>query len=474
MNFKMLVCNLEKTSVLAGSNSLSLLILTDQQPLINRRLKSMKPLLLIPAILLCQFTAVLKGGEPLVALKPTKPLKQIDFRDPVPFGLKPVEYGTGPLSDPVSRLNEQLTDRKSELKFDSDWGYLRDVLKQLDIPESSQLMVYSKTALNPRLINPENPRVVYFNDDVYLGWVPGARSMELASVDPLRGTIFYELELKQSPNPRFVRSERCLACHAGDSSLRVPGLLVRSFITDGRGRPISGYSRITHEKPLQKRWGGWYVTGTHGEMVHLGNLFGRDIVEESRANPAMRANLTQLDSFLDTAKYLNPHSDLVAHLVFDHQVHGHNLITRVSMEQQLQLESNARQQLVRYLLFLDEALLEGPLKGTSGYQSWFTQQGKRDSRQRSLKDFDLKTRLFRYRLSYLIYTEGFKQMPTEARTLVFKDIYAFLTADESQLEQDWDVAPQAFPIQERQAILEIVAETLDPLPEFWKSLDSRN
>lgn len=429
----------------------------------------MNPCLLTTGILLSLLVNLARGEEPLVAPKPIKPLKQIDFRDPVPYGLKPVEYGTGPLHDPVTQLNAQLARHTRKLNFDPEWGYLRDVLRQLEIPESSQLMVYSKTALNPRIINPENPRVIYFNDDVYVGWVPGARSMELASVDPLRGTIFYELELKQTEQPRFVRSERCLACHAGDSSSRVPGLLVRSFLTDGHGRPISGYSQITHDKPLEKRWGGWYVTGTHGEMRHLGNLFGRDTVAAAKANPDLRSNLTHVDQFFDTGKYLTPHSDLVAHLILDHQVHGHNLITRVSMESQLGLESDARQRLVRYLLFLDEAALSAPVQGTTDYQNWFSQQGQRDSRGRSLKDFDLKKRLFQYRLSYLIYTAGFKQMPAAARSRVLGDIYEFLNADDSALKEDWDVDPAAFPRAERAAILQIVAETLQPLPEFWKT-----
>lgn len=424
------------------------------------------PLLRV-GILLLLLVGNLSGEEPLVA---TKPVRQIDFRDPVPYGLQPVAYGTGTLTDPVTLLNEQLVQQKRELKFDSEWGYLREVLKQLQLPESSQLMVYSRTALNPRIINPDNPRVVYFNDDVYLGWVPGARSMELASIDPLRGTIFYELDLKASAKPRFVRSDRCLACHAGDSSLRVPGLLVRSFLTDDHGRPISGYSQISHDKPLEKRWGGWYVTGTHGDMLHLGNVFGRETIEEFRTNPALRGNLTHVDQFFDTTKYLSPHSDLVAHLVLDHQVHAHNLITRVGMEYQLGLESDARQRLVRYLLFLDEAPLTAPVKGTSGYQEWFARQGKRDSQGRSLKDFELKTRLFQYRLSYLIYTDGFQKMPAGARLRILMDIYEFLNADNSMLKADWDVEPQNFPITERQAILQIVAETLDKLPEFWKTI----
>ncbi len=419
--------------------------------------------------LLVNMTARLSAHEPLVALKPHEMVKEIEFRDPIPYGLKPVEYGLGELTDPVSMLNQKLSAGTLNLQHDSEWGYLREVLKYLKIPESSQLMVYSKTALNPRLIKPTNPRVVYFNDDLYLGWVPGATAMELASVDPLKGTIFFELQAKPTAKPQFIRSDRCLSCHAGGSSLRVPGLLVRSFLTDLHGRPISGYSQISHDKPLEKRWGGWYVTGTHGEMVHLGNVFGKEAIEESKANPAYLTNLKQIDQFVDTSKYLNPHSDLVAHLILDHQVHGHNLITRVSMEEQLRLKSDVEDRLLRYLLFLDEAELAGPLKGTTTYQSWFEEQGKRDSLGRSLKDFDLKTRLFRHRLSYLIYTDSFNKMPPSARLRILREIYAFMNATDSELKQEWDVSPEDFPLQERQAIVQIVAGTLPDCPEFWKT-----
>jgi len=158
----------------------------------------------------------------------------------------------------------------------------------------------------------------------------------------------------------------------------------------------------------------------------------------------------------------------VAHLILDHQVHGHNLITRVSMEQQLGLRSDVEARLLRYLLFLDEAELAGPLKGTTDYQTWFEKQAKRDSHGRSLKDFDLKTRLFRFRLSYLIYTDSFSKMPAAARSRILREIYSFLNASDAELKQAWEVRPADFPLQERQAIVQIVAETLENLPDFWK------
>lgn len=443
-------------------------MLTHQRILINCRCESKSKQLFLLTAFLLTITVDVSADEPLIAPKPTEPRKEIDFKDSIPFGLKPVEYGTGALSDPVSSMNQRLKEKTQKLVYDSEWGYLRSVLKSLNIPESSQLMVFSKTALNPRLIKPTNPRVVYFNDDVYVGWVPGARAMELASVDPLRGSIFFELDAKAATQPQFVRTEQCLSCHGGSSSLRIPGLLVRSFLTDLHGRPISGYSQISHDKMLSKRWGGWYVTGTHADMVHLGNLFGKEAIEESKADPAYRANLEHIDPFVDTSKYLTPHSDLVAHLILDHQVHGHNLITRVSMEEQLRLKSDVEDRLLRYLLFLDEAELAGPLKGTTEYRTWFEKQGKRDSHGRSLKDFDLKTRLFRFRLSYLIYTDSFSKMPAPARLRILREIYSFLNATDAELEQVWDVKPADFPLQERQAIVQIIAETLGNLPEFWK------
>ena len=114
-----------------------------------------KPVM-ITGVLLLFFSSLVKAEEPLVAPKPAEPVKEIDFRDPIPFGLPPVEYGLGEHSDPASRLDQELAARTRKLNYEPQWGYLRDVLKALQISESSQLMVF------------------YFNDNVYVGWVPGA------------------------------------------------------------------------------------------------------------------------------------------------------------------------------------------------------------------------------------------------------------------------------------------------------------
>jgi hypothetical protein len=238
--------------------------------------------------------------------------------------------------------------------------------------------------------------------------------------------------------------------------------MVRSFVTDARGKPISGYSRVTHETAFRKRWGGWYVTGTHGEQPHSGNIFGDDLRERARKEPLVRVNLTDLSPFFDTDAYLTPHSDIVAHLVLDHQSHGHNLLTRVNYEARLGRRSDAEERLVRYLLFVDEAPLEAPVAGTSGYADWFERQGPRDSRGRSLRQFDLKTRLFKYRLSFLIHTEAFRALPADAKSRVYARLWEILSGRDASA----DFA--AIAAEERRAIVEVLRDTQPDLPDEWK------
>ena len=55
--------------------------------------------------------------------------------------------------------------------------------------------------------------------------------------------------------------------------------------------------------------------------------------------------------------------------------------------------------LVQYLLFSDEAKLTEPVAGTSDFAKEFSARGPFDSQNRSLREFDLNTRMFRYPLS---------------------------------------------------------------------------
>ena len=71
--------------------------------------------------------------------------------------------------------------------------------------------------------------------------------------------------------------------------------------------------------------------------------------------------------------------------------------------------------MVGYMLFVDEAPMNGPIKGVSTFTKTFPARGPADKQGRSLRDFDLQKRLFKYPLSYMIYTKAFDSMPQWAR-----------------------------------------------------------
>src|SRR4051812_21665466 len=59
----------------------------------------------------------------------------------------PINYSTATPRNAVARLQERLASGAAKLKFEPDHGYLRSLLRALDVPESSQVLVFSKTSL---------------------------------------------------------------------------------------------------------------------------------------------------------------------------------------------------------------------------------------------------------------------------------------------------------------------------------------
>ena len=329
------------------------------------------------------------------------------------------------------------------------------------------MLVFAKNSVNARIISPENPRALYFNDNVYVGFVPGAPFLEISAVDSRKGGVFYTLSQKagHSPQPgaaNLSREESCLLCHASGNSLNVPGHLARSFVTDVQGNPVRGYSKINHDTPYRNRWGGWYVTGDFGSLAHLGNLStAADLLEHDRhrEGPGRTVNLARR---IDPSKYLSDHSDVVALLVHDHQTHMHNLLTRANYEEQFRKPDSSIEGLVRFLLFADEPALENPVLGGSPYESWFVKQAKQDKQGRSLRQFDLETRLFKYRCSYLIYSPAFDNLPAPVKSRVYRRLLEILSASDPPGPFD------RLPRPERTAILEILRDTKPDLPADWK------
>ena len=346
-----------------------------------------------------------------------------------------IDYRGAALSDPVTVLQRNLSAGAATLELDGRSGFLRSVLAMLDVPVESQILLFSKTGIQHPFTNPSNPRALYFNDRVVVGYIPGAPVLEVASHDPRQGVIFQTLQ--QDPGlgsaPRFLRPDRCLTCHLSANSLGVPGILVRSMFTDatGRTRPQLGSAIVDHRTPLEERWGGWYVTGTHGDARHRGNAMVTDTLERGEdAIGAATLNRTTLDPRVDASAYPLPTSDIAALMVFDHQGQAMNLLTRLGWETRIALadgqadfQSGELRALADdtadYLLFVDEPALTSPVRGTSRFAEVFSGAGPRDRAARSLRELDLQTRLFKYRCSYMIAAPAFAALPEPARAAVF-------------------------------------------------------
>jgi hypothetical protein len=384
-----------------------------------------------------------------------------------------VAYSKTAATDPVARLQQRIDGGEARLEFDAAHGYLPAVLKALNVPTASQGLVFSRTSLQVDRIAPWTPRAIYFNDDVYVGWVQGGPIMEVASVDPVLGGVFYTLSQEQTDHPRFERqAHTCLQCHDSSSSTGgIPGFIMRSVVTDRYGYTVATDSGATTDQtPLAKRWGGWYVTGADGGEAHMGNMMAPALAHEmgnvqnylSRTKLEGRT-LADLKDRFDTDPYLTPHSDAVALLVLAHQTSMHNLMTLVRFESRKStqlggdpLAPNVRflaDQLVRTMLFTKEAAYPGPISGTSDFARQFAAAGVRDHAGRSLRELDLQRRLFRYPLSYLIYSESFDALPAAVKTYVSQRLGAILSgADQSA---DFSSLTAA----DREAIRAIVEDT---------------
>ncbi|HEX7281030.1 MAG TPA: hypothetical protein VF239_03170 [Vicinamibacterales bacterium] len=342
-----------------------------------------------------------------------------------------IDYHGAALADPVSALQRDLASAKATLAFDGTHGFLRSLLARLDVPVESQILVFSKTGIQHPFTPPENPRALFFNDRVIVGFIPGAPVIEVASHDPKQGIVFQTLK-QDAAEKQFVRSDRCLTCHLSANSLGVPGILVRSMFTEGTGRtrPQLGSSIVDHRTPLAQRWGGWYVTGTHGSARHMGNAMVTQAMERGdEAITEHTLNRTTLIDRVSSGALPMPTSDIVALMVFDHQGHAMNLLTRLNWETRVAAADGVADfskgelrelvhDLVDYFLFVDEPALPSPVKGVSAFADVFSAAGPRDTRGRSLRALNLQTRLFNYRCSYMVYSPAFQALPDSSRRAV--------------------------------------------------------
>ncbi len=383
-----------------------------------------------------------------------------------------IAYSTAPATDPVAAMLRRIDDGSLTLAYDGATGYLKSILEALSVPVDSQSLVFSQTSFQAPRINIENPRAIYFNDTTSVAWVRGGEIVEIAAQDPRQGVVFYELPQDRVDRPRPRRNDQCLACHLSWETLGVPGLTLQSVypLPDERSY-VNGFTTV-QGSPLVERWGGWWVTGNPGGARHMGNIpvMPADKGKVPLQNPT-RA-LASLDGLFDLKGYLSTHSDIVAMLVLAHQTQMTNHLTRTGWEARLaeakpsadasSRVKEAARDLVDYLLFIDEAPLTAAVSGSSGFAERFAAAGPRDSRGRSLRDLDLRRRVFRHPCSYLIYSEAFEALPAAAKAAVYERMWEVLSGKETAPRYRHLAAA------DRQAIIEILKDTKKDLPTYFR------
>lgn len=406
------------------------------------------------------------------------------------FEQAPISYSAAKPQDAVSALEAKLASGALRLEG-NERQVVRGLLSALGIPETSQMLVFSKTSFQKDRINPAHPRALYFSDEVYVGWCPGGL-VEIAAMDPVLGPIFYSFDPHAVREGfRFQRDADCMRCHGGTFIREIPGLLARSVFTDSAGQPLLalGSELVDASTPIEKRWGGWYVTAIRAGPRHRGNLILSTEHEPGPQEMETAANLKSLEKLVDPTPYLVSSSDVTALLIFEHQVSVQNALTKANQEclrmiayqKTLQRElkeavteeptydsvqhvfASASQQLLDALLCKGEAALPSHgIEGVGGFAKAFVSKSQTESGP-SLKELDLHQHLFKYRCSYLIQSTAFDRLQPALRRRVLQRLWRVLT-DSSPEPRYAYLEPG-----ERQTICAILSSTLRQLPANWRS-----
>jgi hypothetical protein len=365
------------------------------------------------------------------------------------YELPPINYSHAQPQDVVTHLRADLNSGKLRLEG-SDREIVRALLRRFHIPIASQLLVFSKTSFQRDRISPDHPRALYYTDDCYIGWVPGGL-VEITAIDPKLGPVFYSFDpraISEKRRPEFSRQNDCLDCHGGHFVPGIPAVFARSVYADKEGDPLyrQGGEVVDYRTPFSERWGGWYVTGTHGNTLHRGNVYASENGDQLVFNPAAGANVTNLSRLFDTGNYLTNSSDIVSLLVFEHQLAMQNALTSAGLNCRRMLDyqrhlqealkepatddephydsvrsifDHSAEMVVDALLFKDEASLPDLITGSPAFQKAFSANAPRARDGSSLKDLLLSDHLFKNRCSYLIYSDSFLSLPRPIKHRIY-------------------------------------------------------
>jgi hypothetical protein len=361
-----------------------------------------------------------------------------------------IQYATRPTTDRVAKLTQALAGGERSLTRDTRTGYLLPVLQALDIAVESQLLVFSKTGVQGAYSGPRNPRALFFNESVVVGYIPGAPVLELAAHDPQQGVVFYTLDQAASA-PVLTRRTSCLSCHVSASTLDVPGVIARSNAVDDDGRvmPQLGANDVDHRTGHPDRWGGWYVTTVDAPARYASRAHEGNITFSGSGNTSNQVFVDWMNSSPETRGYLSSSSDVASLLVFDHQMHAINLLTRLNWESRVSGGTPVQlvNELADYLLFVNEAPISVPATPLPGFAARLASSVPADRRGRSFGQLDGSTRLLRYPCSYMVYSQAFDGLPPAVKAAVYARMIDVLSGRD-----------------DRRAVLEILRDTMRDFP----------
>ncbi len=404
----------------------------------------------------------------------------------------PIRYSDTKAKGPLSKIATEIEAGRLAFDSSSEKNFLRDFLRHLEVPVESQVLVFSRTSLQNDRISPSRPRAIYFSEDFYVGWVQGG-DIEVIGSDPDIGPVFYRLTTPFGSHDKaqLIRDAQCLDCHGSSRTDGYPGMIIRSVYPDKIGAPIfgAGTRRTDHSSPISERWGGWFVTGENAGKRHLGNIYFEEI-KPGEATPAkdFGASPNNLEKAFNTSKYLVATSDIVGLMVLEHQIMAHNAIVKANLNTRRWIfidtsigESAGRtpskigkttralitrgaSDLLRVMLFSEEAALEGwGIEGGKAFQDAFAADAETAPSGHSLRDLQLLSRLFKNRLSYMIYSSAFHNLHPMMKAAFYEQLWAALSGN-----GDPEICGHLSE-KERIRIIEILRTTKDDLPDYWKA-----
>jgi hypothetical protein len=400
----------------------------------------------------------------------------------------PIAYSATTAADALTKIQRRIESGEIALAG-SEKRAVQTLLEALHVPVESQMLVFSKTSLQRGRIRPERPRALYFSDSVYVGWVPGGL-IEVTTIDPQLGPVFYSLDVSAGPGgkPKIERDTDCLRCHGGNFIREIPGVFARSVFPDAGGEPLlrHGTLLVDDETPFAHRWGGWYVTGYDGTEAHRGNVIASELGDQLVFAPTEKRP-AELSEFFDTTQYLRPTSDVVALLVFEHQMAVQNSLTRAAFSARRMIAyqhglqetfkepvtdepaydsvksvfASAVQEVVDRLLFRGAAPLPTGIVAGGEFEKMFARAVPRTRAGQSLGDLRLAGQLFAHRCSHMIYSAMFRALPDSLRFRIIDRLHAALTGTDPKDRYAY------LPAEEKTRIREILMETHPELRLRW-------